>query len=454
MKSQHTSIKALPKAPGVYKFLGKKGEVLYVGKATELRSRVKSYFGKDLINTRGPAILDMVTQASKVDFTQTDTVLEALILEAELIKRLQPKYNTKEKDNKSFLCVAITKPARIANQGGEELPKVVLVRKKDIDTKAKTAKILRGKQTIKIDSWYGPFTNGQSLKIAMRIIRRIFPYIDLDSVKRNNVEFYKQLNLSPKDNSYSKNIQNLKKFFEGKKQSILKDLKKEMNLLAKQMQFERANEIKKQIFALEHINDIALIREDSLASIPASQNRLSLPRSTNSARAHAYDFSKQYADFRIEAYDIAHMSGKNMVGVMVVLVNGLPQKDEYKKFNIKTVHGANDPAALHEVLERRFKHIYPNASGRAEWTMPSLIVVDGNKVQIAVAQKVLKQAGFEIPVVSVVKDDRHKAREILNGQKLDVKIQKQILLANSEAHRFAIGFHRSKARKSLITQDS
>lgn len=412
MKSQHQSIKDLPKNPGIYKFISKDGVVLYVGKATELRSRVKSYFSKDLINTRGPAILDMVTQAEKVDYVKTDTVLEALILEAELIKKLQPKYNVKEKDDKSFLCVVIT---------DEELPKVLTVRKKDIDLKNKNAKILRGKKIVKVDAWYGPFTNGQSLKIALRIIRRIFPYIDIDSIKKDNIEFYKQLNLTPNESSiYKNNIKNLKNFFAGKKQSVLRDLKKAMADEAKKMNFERAGEIKKQIFALEHINDIALIRED------ISQMHSS-------------------ASFRIEAYDIAHMSGKNMVGVMVVLNNNQADKGEYKKFNIKTVGGANDPAALREVLERRVKH--------SEWQMPSLVVVDGNKVQIKVAEKVFKQSGMNVPVVSVVKDDRHKAREIILGDdsiSLSPQIKKAIFLANSEAHRFAIGFHKQKRSKNFI----
>ena len=429
MKSQHQSIKDLPKNPGVYKFIDKDGVVLYVGKATELKNRVKSYFSKDLINTRGPAILDMVTQADRVDCIKTDTVLEALILEAELIKKLQPKYNVKEKDDKSFLCVVITK---------EDLPKVLTVRKKDIDLKNKTAKILRGKRTIKIDTWYGPFTNSQSLKIALRIIRKIFPYIDIDSVKKDNIEFYKQLGLSPvtvgvtieKQGStdYLNNIKNLKNFFSGKKQNVLRDLKKDMNNEAKKMNFERAGEIKKQIFALEHINDIALIREDFI-----NQNTSDTV-------------------FRIEAYDIAHMSGKNMVGVMVVVNFNKDfegsinlQKTEYKKFNIKTVFGANDPASLKEVLTRRFSH--------NDWTMPDLIVVDGNNVQIKVAQKILSELGLKIPVVSVVKDERHKARDILNGEnmeELNSKTRKAVLLANSEAHRFAISFHKQKRDKNFL----
>jgi excinuclease ABC subunit C len=167
---------------------------------------------------------------------------------------------------------------------------------------------------------------------------------------------------------------------------------------------------------LQHINDIALIKEDVV--------------------------NLRSKDFRIEAYDVAHMSGKDMVGVMVVIENGEPVKSEYKKFNIKTVTGANDPKALGEMLERRFKH--------TEWQIPDLIVVDGNDVQINVAERVLSQFKLKIPIVSVVKDDKHKAREILNAKNLKPQTKKAILLANSEAHRFAITFHKLKRAKSFL----
>lgn len=413
MKSQHSSVLGLPKKPGIYKFVDRDGVVLYVGKATSLRDRVKSYFSKDLIESRGPHIVDMVLIAEKVDFIQTDSVLEALILEAETIKKIQPKYNTKEKDDKSFLCVVITK---------EQVPKVLIVRKKDIDEKANIVKIMRGKKTLPLDVFYGPFTSGPSLRIAMRIIRRIFPYIDADSIKKDNQEFYKQLGLSPEKNTiYKNNIKNLKNFLSGKKQSVLTDLKKQMNLLAKDMKFEQANEIKKQIFALEHINDIALIKDDLLEQKSIFINR-------------------------VEAYDIAHMSGQNMVGVMVVVSNGIPEKSEYKKFNIEGIKKANDPAALKQVLERRFSH--------SEWTYPDLLVVDGNKIQINVAKKVLKDFNLNIPVVSIVKDEKHKPREIIFEEDMDQKIKKSLekvaLIANNEAHRFAIGFHKQKRSKIFL----
>lgn len=406
MKKDYLKKAKLPDAPGVYIF--KKGStILYIGKATSLRDRVRSYFSSDLIATRGPLILDMTVQATTLDWQETDSVLEALILEASLIKKHQPKYNTKEKDNKSFNYVAIT---------SEELPKVLIVRQRNVDFK-----ILKASGQ-KLTAIYGPFPNGMQLRDAMKIIRRIFPYIDAQSAKKDNREFYRQLGLSPDAKvglgAYKKTIANLKLFFEGKKKRIVSNMKKEMLAYAKKREFERASEIKKRIFALEHINDVALIKSESLQ-----------PLTSNLA-------------FRIEAYDIAHLSGKNMVGVMTVVINGEVAKSEYKKFIIRTQTGANDTGALEEVLSRRFRH--------TEWGLPHLVVVDGSTAQINVAKRVLDRYQFDIPIVSVVKDDRHKAKAIMNNEALAKAHKKSIILANNEAHRFSITFHRTKRQKEFL----
>jgi len=413
MKSQDLKKINFPDKPGVYFF--KKGkQILYIGKATSLKSRVRSYFSKDLIATRGPLILDMTVQADNIDYETTDSVLESLILESQLIKKYLPKYNTKEKDNKSWNYVCITR---------EEIPLVLLVRGRSIkDDSSK----------IKYQSIYGPFTNGLQLKEAMKIIRKIFPYLDLQSSKKNNFEFYHQLGLVPNINNkiekrnissdwqleYKKNILNLKLFFQGKKKRIILNFKKEMMQYAKSHKFEKANEMKKRIFALEHINDVALLKEDNLETNLSSKL------------------------FRIEAYDIAHLSGKNMVGVMTVIENGEIEKREYKKFIIRTQTGANDTGALEEVLSRRFRH--------TEWGLPNLVVVDGSTAQINVAKQVLNRYKFNIPIVSVVKDDKHKAKAIIGDELIIKKYKKSILLSNNESHRFAITYYRQKNLKSML----
>jgi excinuclease ABC subunit C len=397
----------LPDKPGVY-FFKHKNQILYIGKATSLRDRTKSYFSNDLINTRGPLIIDMVFKASKLEWQETDSVLEAIILEAGLIKKHQPYYNTREKDNKSFNVVCITK---------EPFPKVLVFRERNLK-----AIFAKGEADTKFQAKYGPFTNGPQLKEAMNIVRHIFPYLDAKSSQLNNFRFYQQLGLAPEIGTkeakiaYGENIKNLKLFFQGKKKKVISNFKKEMMELAKNKEFERANEIKKRIFALQHINDVALIKNSDKIT---SQNSI-----------------------RIESYDIAHMGGKNMVGVMTVVEDGEVNKNEYRKFKIKTQNDANDTGALTEVLERRLAH--------TEWTHPALIVVDGGVAQINAAKKVLIKIKSNIPIVSVLKDEKHKPKAIMGDEKMGLKYKREILLANSEAHRFAITYHKKMRNKNFL----
>lgn len=397
----------LPDTPGVY-FFRKGKSILYIGKATSLCDRTKSYFAKDLIETRGSHIVDMVFKSDSVTYEQTDSVLEALILEANLIKRHQPYYNTKEKDDKSWNYVCIT---------DELLPKVIAIRGKEIDFENLSA------LGFKLRDTFGPYTNGSQLRESLKIIRRIFPFIDASSAKRDNYEFYRQLGLTPdvsdidKMIAYKRSLRNLKLFFEGKKKTIIKELESDMKKLAKEERFEEASSIRSQLFALGHINDIALLKDESLKL-------------------------KVKSNFRIEAYDIAHMSGKNMVGVMTVVQDGEVNKKEYRTFNIKGQIGADDTRALEEILSRRFRH--------TEWGMPDIVVADGGEAQLRVAKQVLKRYQIEIPVVSVVKDERHKPKDILGDEVMAKKYKKEILLVNSEAHRFSITLHKKKRNKDFL----
>jgi len=195
-------------------------------------------------------------------------------------------------------------------------------------------------------------------------------------------------------------------------------LEDEMKALAKAQEFEKAEEVKRKIFALDHVQDIALIKKDLEA------NESIKPES-----------------FRIEAYDIAHLSGKDVVGVMTVVVDGELDKSQYRKFKIRADKN-DDVNNLKEVLERRFNH--------PEWPFPNLIAIDGGIAQLNALKQVVLKRGLEIEVVSVVKDKRHKAREILglkNGQ--HSVLAKEILIANLEAHRFAITYHRKLRGKGF-----
>lgn len=402
MKLQDLTQLNLPDSPGIYQFKDGSGEILYIGKATSLRDRVRSYFGDDLVVQRGQRLVDMVAKASHVDFVETDSVLEALILEANLINLHQPKYNALGKDNKSFYYVVVTK---------EEFPRVLILRGRDIEKKTL-------KKELVVKTKFGPFPYGNQLKEALRIIRKIFPFNDKDSIKKDQAEFYRQIKLAPdlKDSEvkkrYQENISNVILFFKGSKRVIVQKLRDKMMRLADRMEFERANEVKKQIFALEHIKDVSLIKKENI--------------------------SKRITGFRIEGYDIAHISGTNMVGVMTVIEQGEPAKDQYRKFNVKGFDKANDVGALEEIFRRRMGHV--------EWPFPELIVVDGALPQKSRVEKVLREIGLKIPVVAVVKNEKHKPKGILGLKKFTEQYKDEIILVNDEAHRFAVTFHRKKRK--------
>lgn len=397
----------IPDSPGVYFFLGKKKEILYIGKATSLKNRIGSYFVGDLNEKRSPLIEKMVSLTQSIEWTVTDSVLEALILETNLIRTHRPTYNTVSKDDKSYNHLIITK---------EDFPRVLVVRAKDLTLKFDNSDL----QAI-----FGPFPSSGLLNEALKIVRKLFQYYDtskpLSQIKskmgKGKIDFNRQIGLYPESTSkkeYNKTIKQIRLFFEGKKSLLIKALNKEMLLYAKKGEFEKAEQIKRKIFALNHIQDIALIKDESR-----------IYRDANS--------------FRVEAYDIAHLSGKDMVGVMVVLDGGVPSKEDYRKFKIKTVDKSNDTAALKEVIERRLGH--------SEWPLPQIIVVDGGVAQKNVMERTLKKYGILIPVIGVIKDDKHKPKRIIGSRKLITEHSNIILLANAESHRFAIAYHRNTRNK-------
>lgn len=403
----------LPDTPGVY-FWKAGGTILYIGKATSLKDRVRSYFSNDLIHTRGSRMVDMVTKSDTIEWIETDSVLEAMIAEANLIKKHWPDYNVKEKDDKSFNYVVITR---------EKFPRILVIR-------GRTLEVERQKKELKVRKTFGPFTHGAALREALKIIRKMFPYIDKHSSSKYTSTFYRQLGLAPDTATeearleYQKNIDHIMLFFEGKKGKLIHALEREMAEHAKALRFEKAAEARKKIFALDHIRDIALIKED-----------------IEQISRGAVENSESVTGFRIEAYDTAHMSGKESAGVMTVIVDGELSKNDYRKFKLSPEIGNNDVASLREIIERRFNH--------PEWRMPNLVVIDGGQGQLNLAQKVFAERGITIPLVSVVKDERHKPAGLLGdeaGAALIEQHKKSILLANHEAHRFSLSYHRKLRR--------
>lgn len=429
MKSQDYQKFDLPDHPGIYYF--KKGKnILYVGKATSLRDRVRSYFANDLVVTRGMRLVKMLQEAETIEWRETPSVLEALILEAFEIKTHQPVYNSREKDDKSYNYVVVTE---------EKFPRILIERErnllghKETPFGGKSESVLIKDVPFPVRSYFGPFPNGAQLREALKIIRRIFPYRDVrctpaedQNVREGHVPrpcFNRQIGLCPgvctgeiSEKGYNKIVSNIELFFSGETGKVRKNLEREMKGFVKNREFEKAGSVKRTLFALDHIHDVSLIKSDEMPDAGAS--------------------------FRIEAYDIAHISGSATVGVMVVIEDGEVNKNEYRKFRIRGSKGTvtvDDTKNLKEVLTRRFTH--------SEWAMPNLIVIDGSTAQINAAKEVLTRLGLGIEIVSVVKDTRHKARDIMGDSGTVKKYEKQILLLNAEAHRFAIAYHRKRRTK-------
>ena len=407
MERKDINFSQIPDGPGVY-FFRKGREIVYVGKATSLRDRIKSYFSRDLVSMRSPLVAKVVADATKVTWEETDSVLDALILEAKYIKEYKPKGNTDEKDDKSWNYLVVTK---------EKFPRFLVAREREL-----TAKFPAGT----VAHLFGPFPAGGMLKEALRIVRRIFPFFDppfpidenLTNAKEKTLRFNQAIGLYPKEldeKAYKKAARNIILLFEAKKATLLNALERDMKRSAREERFEEAELAKRQLFALKHIQDVTLIKEE-----------LRAPRT---------------AMFRIEAYDTAHLRGAEPRGVMAVVVDGETVPADYRIFTIRDAKAGDDFAALQEILTRRAKH--------REWLYPQLIVIDGGRAHLNRAKKVLKEQGIGADVVAVVKDERHRPREILGPSGMALVHEPAILLANAEAHRFSIGSHRKALRRSI-----
>lgn len=418
-------LKRLARSPGVYIFRDVEKKVLYVGRATSLRSRVASYFsGRD---SRGERIFQMVDRARSIETVETETVLESVILEANLIKKYQPKYNVDLKDDKSFSYFAVTK---------EEFPRIFLIREKELQ-----------KNDSVYSRTYGPYTNKRHMEIVLKILRRIFPFHS-GSQKTEKGCLYRQIGICPgpydggiTKELYRKNIRNIEYVLRGQKRRLLSTLEKEMQRSSKGEDFERANKLKDQVFALRHIRDIALLTND--------QRQI-----TNNDNFILREGSKLGVEscksIRIEAYDISNISGDYGVASMVVFENGEPAKQEYRKFKIQSVKGVNDVAMMREVLARRIRH--------TEWKTPDMIVLDGGQGHLNMAVSLWKALDVRIPLVGVAKGPTRKKVDIYT----DLKFLPDPTLLNDklflerireEAHRFAITYHRKVRGKNFLRKD-
>lgn len=399
------ALKKFPTSSGVYLFKDEGGTILYIGKATNLRSRVSSYFtGRD---SRGERIFRMVEQADDVTFRQTDSVLEALILEANLIRKHRPKYNVDLKDDKSFSYFIVTK---------EPFPRIV------IDHQTNLPKY----QAKRV---YGPYVSRRHMEIVLKILRRIFPF-HASVQKTEKGCLYSQIGLCPGPyagaidrKGYAKNILGIEYVLRGQKRRLVSSLKKQMETASKKEDFELAADLRSKVTALEHIRDIALLsREDG-----------------SEANVHKTT--------RIEGYDISNISGEYAVGSMVVFTDGKPDKSQYRKFKIRTVEGSNDVAMMREVLARRIAH--------SEWPFPDLILLDGGKGHLNAIRQLFHELNVTVPLAGLAKGPTRKKLDlyVTNRSQAPSAILADIGLlekVRDESHRFAIRYHRKVRSKGFL----
>lgn len=437
-------IKDLPAKPGVYHFLDENGGVLYVGKAKNLKNRLRQYFLKEL--GRGPAIEQMVQLAVKIKWLETESEIEAVLLEAEQIQKLKPKYNVKQKDDKSFLVIKITK--NVHRKQSSVLGKsqffscVELVRFRNIDFSDKTAE------------YFGPYPSGELLKKSLRYLRKVFPFRDCSKTKFNTYRkrgrpcVYGDIRVCTgpcagyvNEKEYERNVKFLKEFLRGKKVRVIRTLKKEMLDLSRKKHYEEAANVRNQFQALNHINDVAIGVRDDLFE------------------ANSIMFK------RIECYDISNLpAGKAgildqyAVGSMVVFMDGKPDKDEYRKFKMRDERPKtkdesqmrlpnNDLARLEQVLDRRFKN---------DWPKPDLIIIDGGNAQLEVARRVLKRYNLDVPAISISKGPQRQKNDFHFSDSTVAKyfrgndpLKNVAIMARDESHRFAISYYRTLHRKGI-----
>lgn len=423
----------LPDSPGVYFYYNSVGKLLYIGKATSLKKRVGSYFTK----AHDARIADLVMNIARIDYIQTPTVIEALVLETNQIHTKQPPYNILSRDDKSFLYLCIT---------NEDFPKPVLLRGLDLERVGVKpfSKSLSADAKRQFLAVFGPYISGRSLRAALELIRKSIPWSICGGVLPRAC-FDSQIGRCPgvctgaiSKMNYRKIIRQLIKFFSGKKAEVVRQMTREMKTAALKKDFERAVDLRNKVSALEHINDVALImREDDWDLIPAVSP--SLPRRGQGGGEYINVLG------RIEAYDIANISGTSNVASMVVFEQGQASKQLYRKFRIKSFDGANDVGAMEEVMRRRLARI---VGSPLTWPKPDLFIIDGGEGQVNRVKSVMKELGIEIPTIGIAKGfDRKQDRLVYDESNPELRriaeSSKEILQrARDEAHRFAGAYHR------------
>jgi len=460
--------KKLPKSPGIYIFQDKKGAKLYIGKASNLYSRIFSYS-----RNTDPRIQKMLKEAYTLKYTVTQSDIEALILESRFIKRYEPKFNIAMRDDKQYFFVGFVY---------EDFPKIFITHQilEIKNVKSKKSKV----------KYIGPFTDGIALRTTLKLLRKIFPFCTCKqkhNVRCLNAHIGKCLGicclkhplLSVSDSQFTtymrkcrKNVATIYAMLSGKQKLLINQLRREMKTYGKHHKFEKAIETRNKIEKVQHVFDNARI----IQTIKDGQHDTDIRFNKNILNQLEPKLQLSSVLCRIEGYDISNIQGEHAVGAMVVFIRSAsskqdfrPNKGEYRKFRIKNAGKSNDIAMLKEILTRRFKH--------TEWQYPDLIIIDGGKGQLNAAHSVINSLVItnkkninnikNLAVISIAKDKKHKASQVyikrragnekwkienLKLKDLSKQIRDLVINVDAEAHRFAITYYRTKHRKMMRKQ--
>jgi len=378
-------LKTLPLSSGVYFHKDITGEIIYVGKAAVLKNRVRQYFQsrRDMDVKTGALVAEIVD----TDWIETESEIDALFLESEMVKRYMPRYNILLRDDKSQLFVRIDMKS--------EWPSIGFTRNPADDGA----------------EYYGPYYNGFAVKKALRYLRKVFPYYTKPPKQTDRPDLDVHIGLSPHEGisseEYKTSLRKLIRYLEGGRKALARDIEKEMKLAAKLHDFETAAALRNKLRDLRELQSRIMFGDKEFLDI-----------SKDKALSGLVDlFGLSKIPVRIEGYDISHMSGTNVVASQVVFMNGVSSRADYRKYKTK-IERNDDYANMHETLFRRFSEKNIKA-----WGMPHFILIDGGKGQLDAALRALEDRGITVPIVSIAKREEeiivHGTRSNINTAMLD-----------------------------------
>jgi excinuclease ABC subunit C len=431
-------VKQFPPAPGVYLMKDEQGRVLYVGKAKNLRSRAGHYFTKAAAEDMRTA--DLVKLIADIDFVPAETEVDALLLEARLVKDIQPRFNVDLKDNKTFPYLQI----RVR----EEFPRVEFTR-------------TPRRRGVRL---YGPFTSAKSLRAAIQVLQRIFQFrtctLDIkeaDSKWRyfrpcllhNIRQCTAPCNFRVSKEDYRKQIRMLILLLEGKKDRLLRRMAKEMKEASAATHFEKAARLRDEIKALQDLSLRGEVNRDVQPEVFQLE-----PRKGLTGLRKVLSLTK--TPRTIEGVDIAHLGGNDTVASLVSFIDGLPYKNGYRRYRIKSVEGVDDFASIREVISRRFRAAGRPRHGEEESVFPDILLIDGGKGQLNAALDVFRLLGVEPPcLISLAKREEEIYRP---GETEPLRLSRHsaalrlLQYVRDEAHRFAQHYHHILQRRKMEEQ--